>query len=171
MGIDPVSLAIMSTVASAGGAVFSTIAQRNAASYEQKVAQRNAVIAEDNARRAVMESQEEQQDWSRAAREQIGQMVAEMGASGVAVDSGTNLLVRRATQEDVVRDAQRIRTEGKTRGDAFRTRGSDFQAQASAAGARKSNTTISGAFDLGSSLISGATRVNRARALKAAGES
>lgn len=167
MGIDPVSLAIIGTVVSGAGAIGSMVAARNEASYQQKLAQRNAVIAEQNARDTIQDSQVEQQDWSRSAREQIGMMVAEMGASGIALDSGTNLMIRKSTQDDVVRDATRIRDEGNQRANQFRQRGSDFQAEASAAGARKSNATTAGVINIGSSLISGASKVNRARGLVA----
>lgn len=167
MGIDPVTLAIVGSVVAGAGAVQGMIAARNQAAYEQKLAQRNALIAEDNARTAIIDSQEEQQDWSRSARDQIGQMVAEMGASGVSLDTGTNLLRRQSTQQDVVRDAQRIRQEGNVRADAYRNQKSNFIGEASAASARKRNATVEGALNIGSTLIGGATSVNKARTAKA----
>lgn len=165
MGIDPVSLALIGTVVAGAGAVQQMVATRNMASYEQKLAERNQLIQEDNARSAVLESQIEQQDWSRSAREQIGQMVAEMGASGLSVNSGSNLLRRVGTQEAVERDAQRIREDGNNRADQFRQRASDSGAEASLAGARKRNATTAGIINIGSTLIGGATQVNRAKGL------
>lgn len=165
MSFDPISLATIGKVVGVASSIFGTVSSMQAASYQAAVAERNQRLAEENAARAVETSQLEAQDWGESARQQLGNMVAELSASGGRVGAGTSLLQRRAAESLSRRDAGRIREQGNTRADAFSQQAADFGAEAGQAKRRQGFALISGGLGALDSFVSGATRTNRTRGL------
>lgn len=187
-----VALAVVGTIASVGGAVVNAQANMQAAAYQQAVAERNALIieqnaevarrnaaiAEENARRAVEHSQIEQRDWSEGARQEFGQLMASIASSGVMVEGGTAQLLRSGTRDLIRRDAERIRLAGDEEARGFRQQAADFQAQeynllaqrdiqlldASQAKRERRFSLFGGLLDVAGTFVSGATQVRKAMA-------
>lgn len=165
MTMAPMTMMALGTVASVGSAIVGTMAQMQALEYQAAVAARNQQIAEENARRELERSQVEQQDWSEEARGQLGQLLAALSASGVAIDAGSAALQRRGARGLAQRDASRIREEGVSRADRMYQQAADFGADARGARARAGFLPFTGALGALDSFVSGATRINRARGL------
>lgn len=161
MGASPL-MAVGAAVSAIGG-VVSTISQMQAASYQAAVAERNAKIMEDNARREVDRAQAETVDESEAARQQIGQLVAAQSASGVSMMSGSPLTRRRGAQRLAERDAQRIRSDANVQAERMQQQATDHRAEASMARSRRGASMLSGALDVGSTIIGGARQIRQAR--------
>lgn len=163
MSIDPITLMTIGRSVAAVSGIVGTIGNMQAASYQSAVAARNAQIADENARRAVEQSQLEQQDWGEEARGQIGQLVASMSASGGRIDSGSSFLRRRGAQELAQRDAGRIREEGRVTADRFRQQQADFTSESQGARRRGRFSLFEGVLNVGSTYLSDSSRIRRGR--------
>src|SRR5690606_3917943 len=130
-----------------------------ASQYQAAVAERNRLIFEQNARAEVEQAQREQADWGVAARGQLGELAAELAASGAVGGSaglrytGAGALARR--------DSQRIAEEGKVRADGQYQAAADAQSQAAQARSAGKFALFSGATSALSTYISGATQTRR----------
>jgi len=149
------------SVASSVVGAFSAVAS---AMYQSKVASNNAIIANNNANRAVQEAAVAAQEQDFAARGEIGDIISQAGASGLTLDTGTQGLRRRSASELAARDRGYTIYRGATEAAAYRQQGADFKAEASAAKSKAFFGLAGGAIDVGSSLVSGATKVNNATA-------
>ena len=97
-GLDPVTLTAISIASSAMSTAVGVVssiqqvkAQQKQADYQAKVAQRNQELAEQQASAERMAGYEEAQATRRKAATLIGAQRAAAGASGAAVDIGSNL--------------------------------------------------------------------------------
>lgn len=164
------ALSSLSTIATVAGTAISAIsavqmgqAQAATATYQQQVALRNQQIAEENAKRAMDNTQIQQQDWAEEARQQLGQMLGEISASGVTLEGGTAGLLRRGVRRLAQRDATRIQEEGTTTARNLRQQAADFGGQAAFAGMEARNARSAGSLGMFSSFISGASQLVRDR--------
>ena len=164
MGVDPVSLAIVGAVVGGIGDVVSTRGEMSQAAYKGAVAERNAAIAEENRVATIEASQREQMDWSESARQQMGSLLAGFSASGLAA-GGSNAQIRAGQEALILRDAERIRAEGVGEADRFAQQRADFLSEANVAKAERRNALTSGILRVVSSLVGGATAVNRAKGI------
>lgn len=163
MGIDPVSLMIVSTLVSAGGAVLEGIQANKMAKYQAKVAQMNRDIANENARRSIERSQVEQQEQDMVSLAFLGAQEAMQGASGLSMSGGSQQLARKSAKELGRLDSLRVRQAGELEAHAFRTEAVNFDTQSRMARAEGKNALVSSFFNAGSSLLTGATRVSKAQ--------
>ena len=154
----------LSTALSVGSAVVGTIGAVQQSNYQSQVATNNAAIAEDNAQRSIFESQVDAQEQDFGASAELGQLLAQQSGSGLSLGSGS-FAARRAGQEQLAaKDRGFIRNQGEVQATRFRQQGADFTAESAMAKAAGRNALISGAFDIGTSMVSGAARVNAAKA-------
>lgn len=95
MGITGVALAAtaISGAVSAYGSASSGAAQKQAFQYQAGVAQMNAQIAKQNADYAIAAGEVTAQESGMKTRYQIGTTIAQQGAGGLAVGSGSNARV------------------------------------------------------------------------------
>lgn len=98
MGVDPVTLALIATAASAGSTLYSGVQQKKA-SDAQAQATLNEAAYEADAARAQAEK------IRRAGREQVGAQKAALAAAGVKLADGTALELQRDTTTKVEEDA------------------------------------------------------------------
>jgi hypothetical protein len=126
---------------SAMGAISNAQSQKNVANYNSEVAQRDASISLDqgNAQAAIQ---------ARQARGTIGAGVAQYGASGVDVNSGSPLDVLRDSAEKAELDRQTILYNAKTRAAGFQGEALGYDYQGGAASQRgywqAGSTTLQG---------------------------
>ena len=161
MGATP--LMAVGAAVSAVGTVVSTISQMQAASYQAAVAERNAKIMDQNARTEIQRAQAETVDEGEIARQQIGQLVAAQSASGISLNTGSPLTRRRGAERLAQRDAHRIRSDANVQAERMQQQAMDHRAEASMARSRRGASMLSGALNVGSTIIGGARQIRQAR--------
>lgn len=100
--------------------------------YQSQVAQNNANIAQWNAQAAIQRSQYEQYDQDMKNRGLEGEIVAEQGASGLAITGASAGRVRSTAARLARQDALRIRYAGMQEAWNYNTQASNFEAQGQA---------------------------------------
>lgn len=164
MGVDPltVGLAIASTGLSAIEASSAAKAEQSQLRYQQQVAANNAAIAEDNRRRAIQESTVAAAEKDIEASAILGQIVAEAGASGLDLASGSKVAKRVSAQKLAARDRARIIAEGQVEGGRFAQQRAGFEQRGANLSTAIGASRRAGRLGTLSSLISGAARVGKA---------
>lgn len=166
MAIAPALLAglsIASTVASVGmgvvGSIVGAASEMEAAQQAADIAAKNKIIAEDNAQRALMVSQEEQFDVDMETLALIGEQEAIQAGSGIRLDSKSFVQTRSTARELGRIDALNVREAGKIRAEAYRNEGDAYAAEAAAAQRAKGNALLGGWLGVGSSIVGGASKL------------
>lgn len=150
------ALAGIATAVSVASGIVGTISAVQQANFNQKLAARNATIAEDNARRSIYEGQLKAQQADLDASQEMGQLLARQSVSGLT--GKTYALQRKSLRELASRDRGTIRFEAESLAQRYRQQGQDFQIEAAGERSAKSFAILSGLGDVGSSLISGAAK-------------
>lgn len=147
--MDAGLLTIASTVFSAVGALSNASAQRDASNYNAAINARNATIAQQQGA-AAQAAQDKQ------ARLQIGQMIANYGASGVDGGQGSPL--------DVLQDSVRTaKLDNLTIGYNYALRSQGFSNAAALDNMRASNASTSGLLGAAGAVASGYGKYNAMR--------
>lgn len=134
-------------------------AQEEEASYQKKIMDRNAQVAEMNAQDAERRGKIEEKQLRLKTAATIGQARSDLSGSGVIVDSGSPLDV----QSDVAGwgeydvQTQRWNTAKEVWG--IRNQAANYSAQGQLYALKGSNAASAGAWGAGSSLLSGAGTV------------
>lgn len=147
------------TAVSVVGTLVGAVASRNQANYQAQVAKNNSVIAKKNAASASDTAQQTQLESDRQTAALVGQQEAIQSASGLSTGSASMLRTRRTANLLGRQDAFNIRKEGDSSVQNFLQQSENFRAEASAAKAGAAGSTLGAFFDVGSSLISGASSV------------
>jgi hypothetical protein len=148
------------------GTVASLSAANSQANYTASVASRNAVIAERNAVEATENAQRENRQRGAMASGEIGNLLANQAASGLNLGSGSYALARKSQAALAANDSE-ITTETATRqARNFREQGAGFKSEAAQSLASKKYNRLSAGLQIGTSLVSGAAKTNRATARK-----
>lgn len=165
MAVDPVSLAIMGTIATVGqiglgvaGSIVGASADAEAAQQARDQALKNKAIAEENAQRALIASQDEQFDVDMQTVALLGEQEAIQAGSGLRLDSGSFIQTRKAARELGRIDALNVIDAGRIRAEAYRNEGDAFAAEAVAAQRAKGNAQLSGFLGAASSIVGGAAK-------------
>lgn len=153
--------AATSTYLSLGSAILGGVTSFAQASAQASIAETNAAIMENNAVEAIKTAGVRAQDQDQEALSVMGQLSANQGASGLSSGSGSHALARKSAAELARRDRARITEAGQVEARNFRTQAQSFRKQA--AGERSAGIygLISAGLDVGTSLISSATTVER----------
>jgi hypothetical protein len=167
MSFDPITLMTIGQVVSSVSALASGFAGMQASNYQAAVAARNSQIAEENARRAIEQTQREQADWGESARGQLGALAAAGAASGVLQTGGSGALALRGAHRLTQRDSERIGQEGRLQADNFYQQAADFTSDARMARRRGRSELFGGALGAAGTYISHATQITRSRGLLA----
>lgn len=154
------------TALAVAGTVYSTMASYQQGMYQSKVAANNAQVAEENAKRARQEAAVKAQEQDFNAQAEMGALLANLGASGLNLGTGSAALRRKSQQELAARDRGYTIYEGDTAAAAYQQQAQDFRTEAAGNRMAARNSLVSGIFDIGGSLISGASKVNMTKAKK-----
>lgn len=122
----------MAMVAAIGSVIQGVVGMAQA-SYQAKVAEMNAEIAQENADRATLRASIEAQDMDRQTGQFIGAQVAEMSASGVAITGESFMLTRRSSRVLGRRDSLNIIQGGELERHNYLVDKMNAKAQAAAA--------------------------------------
>ena len=160
MGIDPATLAIASTVASAASGALSfvgAISQGNAAAkqaeYQAAFARNNQIMANNAALDAEAAGRTKEANARRATEGLKGRQRAVLAANGVDVNTGSALDIQTDTAALGELDALTIRSNAERDAVGYRNQGQNFGGEAALAAARASNATTSGYLGAAGSLL------------------
>lgn len=98
---------------------------------QQGIAKQQARIAEENAKNAIVRSQQEQLDQDNLTAAAIGEQIALAGSSGLSIDSRSFQLTRKTAAELGRKDALNVRHAGEVEAFNFRTQADSIRSQAS----------------------------------------
>lgn len=122
------------TAAATGLQAFGQIQQgkaaANAANYNSEIAGNNATIARQNATFAGEEGEEKAAQEEQQTRGRVGALVANEGAAGLDVNSGSDVNVRASASETGMLDALNIRSNAARQAYGYQTQASSYDAQA-----------------------------------------
>lgn len=180
---DPISLAAMaaggisSAVGSIGSAVGAlttgavgtglsaigagTTAASTAAmySYQSGLAAQNAKIQQQNATYAQMSGEQQASNAGLKARNIEGQILASQGASGLNVNSGTMTKVQEGQRLTDQTNMTTIRSNAAKQAYDYEVSAANSTAQSQAYGSAATMAGITGALNVGSSLLGGGSKV------------
>ncbi len=153
----------MAAVAATAGPLVSGAMGMMQASYQAKVANMNAEVAEENAQRALSRSGIEAEDSDRQTAALLGEQEVAQAASGVSLSGKSQILTRKSARILGRRDALNILQDGSTEAYNFRVQKANFKAEAAAAKMSGVASLVGGAMSamagapVGSSMVGGST--------------
>lgn len=166
---DPVTLTIAGTAVAAAGTVVKTVNAANRATYEARVADSNAKLASAQAADAAERGKLEAQRVMGRNSQLLGRQRAAAAANGIEVDFGSSADVLGDT-ETIGRDEVATTYRNSEREmQGFDINASNYQAKARGARSARGAAIVEGAFDFGSTILSGAKQVGQIRASQRAG--
>lgn len=165
--MDPVSLAVISIGASAAsGAVGAMGASNQAKSmsamsgYQAGVARNNQIIAEQNAQHALESGATAAENQSMKTAATLGEQKATQAASGLDVNSGSPLDVRKSTASLGWLDAMTILSNAGEKAAAYRAQKLNFESEEQLDLMKAKNYDTAGKYAVASSLLGSATSVS-----------
>jgi hypothetical protein len=150
---DPVTAA---AALAAGSALAGGAADFTSGMYQSKVADYNAKIARDNAKRALQRTDIEAQENDRLTGELIGTQEAVQGASGLSITGKSAAAVRNRTRVLGRRDSLNIRQGGEIEAYNYRVQKNIFKSQAKSARTSAYLNLAGSVLDAGSSIVGAA---------------
>jgi hypothetical protein len=156
------ALPIVAVGLTAASSVFAGFTQYRAGQYQAAIADMNQKIAKDNAARATHTAQVEQQDQDMVARAMLGEQLAEQGASGFTVDSGSFKVARKSASQLARKDALNIRNAGEMEAHNYLTQAANFGLQGQSMRSAAFGSLLGGFLEGAGSLASG-TAKNKSR--------
>lgn len=146
---------LASTAVSGIGAVTSGMAASASAGYNSTVASDNAAIAKQNSAFAGAEGEQNVAASSAKTRAEIGATVADQGASGISVNTGSNVDVRQSEAKLGMLNSLNIRSQAARQAYGYQTQATAFEGEASLARSQKRASIIGGAIGGFGSVLSG----------------
>lgn len=140
----------LSAILTAVGTGISAASALGSAIYQKNMADMNARIADDNAKRAIERSQVEQQSQDDMTRGMLGEQEAAMSSSGLSLNSRSSVMTRKAARELGRLDALNIRQAGEI--EAY-----NYKAEAASQRAMGKAALFNGGMNMLSSFIGGTT--------------
>ena len=142
---------------SAIGSIFGGIIGFAQASYQAKVAEMNAEVANDNAKRTIDRTQIEEQDNAAENLALIGEQEAAQGASGLSINSESSRRIRKASRVLGRKDTLNIRQAGEIEKYNYEVEAANQTAAAGMARIGGIGSLLSGFVQGGGSLIGAAS--------------
>lgn len=140
----------------AAGSILSGVAGLATGIYQNNVAKMNAQIAEDNAKKAVDRANLNAQDQDNLTRAALGDQLEVQSASGLSLNSKSQVLTRKAAKRLGAQDAMNVRQGGDAEAANYNQQAANFRADGKAA-------LFSGGVGLLSSFIDAGTVIGRSR--------
>jgi hypothetical protein len=154
-------LLIASTVISTAGAGLQALQANKQAKYQARIADRNASLENEAARQEIDNSRTAATaHWRNVAALKGRQRVA-AAANGVSLDFGSAVDVAGDTDMLAREDASRLYRQGAEKVRSFEINASNYRGGARSARQGASNALMSGAFNMASTALSGATQYSK----------
>ncbi len=158
---DPGTLILASTAVAAIGSGVTAAQSAAMSRYEGKVADRNAQLTTQQARDAQDRTRIEAARLYRKAGQTGGQQRAAMAANGLDLGFGSALQVQQDTAMITAEDAGQIYKSGAEEVRGFDINAGNYRAKAQGARQAASAAIVKGVFDVGSSVLGGATQYSK----------
>jgi len=142
---------------SAVGSIFSGIIGFAQASYQAKVAEMNAEVARENAKRTIDRTQVEEQDNAAENLALMGEQEAAQAASGLSINSDSSRRIRRASRVLARKDTLNIRQGGEIESYNYKVEAANQTAAAGMARLGGMGSLLSGFVNAGGSLLGSAS--------------
>lgn len=159
MGIDLATAGLIASVAGTGvsaiGAMNQAAATEANARYQAEVARNNQVIAERNARYATQAGEAETTTAQLRQRATLGALAAEMGASGIDVNTGSSARVRGSAAGLGQLDTATKRHNAALRAYGYRSQSTNYGAQSGLYSQEADQAPTAGLISGGATLLSG----------------
>lgn len=159
----PPTLLLAATALSAVGTGVGALQANAQAKYQAKIAERNAAMERESAQQSIATTQEERQAHYRRVSALKGAQRARAAANGVGLEFGTAADVLSDTDLLAREDVARIEKAGAQRTRGFEINVSNYLGEASAQRQAGTGALVKGAFDMGSTVLSGAQQYNSMR--------
>ncbi len=150
-------LSLGSSVLSAGGSILSGLAQGKSAKYNAAIAANNAEIGKQNATATIQEGEANAAAASAASKAKIGGILANQGASGVDVNSGSSVDTRASAAEEGQLNAINIRSNAARAAYGYESGAANATAESNMYKSEATTAPIAGDISGVSTLLSGAT--------------
>jgi hypothetical protein len=137
------------------GVAASTSATISANNYQAQVAQRNADLMNENARRAIDVAQQEQIQQDQKTRGLLGEQVAAQSASGLKLGGRSYMLTRKSARQLGRLDALNIRQDGDITAFNYRMAAQDNLDQITQLKSANKTALLSGFLDAASVGLTG----------------
>lgn len=155
--------AIVSSVAAAGvgayGAIESGHASAASANYQSQVAANNAIIAQQNANLASAAGNAQASNQQIRTAAQVGAIKSAQAASGLDINSGSDLDVQSSAKMLGELDALTIRNNAARQAYGYQTQATSEQAQSGLQQAKAAGDITAGTIGGGGSILGGASSV------------
>jgi hypothetical protein len=166
---EPMTLALVAAGITAAGSVVGGINSNNAAKFQARVAEQNAILDREASRDSLERGKKEELRQYRINAARLGEQRAAMGANGVEVDFGNNA----ALQADTIRfgqeDAQIIRENANREAHGFQISAWNQDQAAKGARAQGKAALIGGIFDAAGTLVSAGSQYKKGQATQGGG--
>lgn len=153
--IAAVAASVIGAGVTAYSAEASGAAQSKAASYQAQVALNNQQTANNNAAAATAAGAAQEQQNAMKTRAEVGAQLAEQASSGLDVNSGSAVDVRKSTSMLGELSGLNIVNNAARQAYAYQTQSSNFGAQAQLDTMEASSATAAGNIGAAGSIISG----------------
>lgn len=167
---DPVTLSLIAAGVSGAGQIASSQAAAASAGYNSKIASMNAGYATQNAQLVGAQGEADAgiQGAKNAAQE--GTILANQGASGVNVNTGSAVAVRESAAKVGMLNELNIRSQAAQRAYGFETQAASDIAQSNLYAAQSSADKTAGYIGAGASVLGGITQASMFSKYLAAGD-
>ena len=158
---DPVTIGVVAVGASAlsaYGQIQAGQAAKQAGDYNAAIARNNQIIAERQAEDAVKRGDIAADEQRRKTARVLGAQKAAIGASGVALDSGTPMDIFGDTAAFGELDALTIKSNAARDAYGYQVQGMNFEAEGAMARTRGTNAQRASYIQAGSTLLGGAAQ-------------
>lgn len=142
------------------GQALSGQAQQKSAQYNAQIAANNAIIARQNATAASLEGESNAATESQHTKAQIGGILANQGASGVDVNSGSSLDVRSSAAQTGELNAINIRSQAARQAYGYQTEAVGDQGKEAMYKSEAAMAPIEAGITSAGTLLSGAVNPN-----------
>lgn len=160
MGIDPATLAIISSVVSGVGAIAQGQAAKSSANYNAALAENNAKIASQNATWAAQSGEQKVAQRQSKTRAEAAAIATNQAASGIDIGSGSALDVKTSAAQLGELNAINIRSDAARQAYGFQTEQASDLAQASLDRAQGKNAENAGLIGGATSFLGGASEAS-----------
>jgi hypothetical protein len=157
----PAAIPIAAAVMAAGSAATGALAANAQARFQAKIADRNAAMEREAGQQELQNTREAALDHYRKVGQLKGAQRARAAAAGVGADFGTAAAVVDDTDMLAREDVDRIYRQGAEAVRGHDIAGSNYKSQASASRQAGTAALIKGGFDVGSSLLDGASQYKK----------
>lgn len=163
---EPATLTLIAAGMAAAGTGVAALQANAQANYKAKIAERNAALEREAGQQAQQNMRDEAQAKYREMAKIKGQQRVAAGANGVALDFGTAADVVGDTQAMGSEDVNRIYQKGNQARKGADIGASNYLAEANAAKSAGKAALVKGVFDMGSTVLGGASQYKNLNNMK-----